>query len=134
MLEIGDAWKDWVGFSELGTAYLGTNSIPIRVCDNVYQIKCLCSKACNSQEYETKYLQFNLSKSLITLHDLENLRCDYIRTVDFYGYKTNNLNVYLVEKFDKPKNVRPNKYNVKNINSMFNRLQRMSLQKKPILK
>ena len=100
----------------------------------MYQIKCLCSKACNSQEYETKYLQFNLSKSLISLLDLENLRCDYIRTVDFYGYKTNNLNVYLVEKFDKPKNVRPNKYNVKNINSMFNRLQRMSLQKKPILK
>lgn len=134
MLEIGDTWKDWVGFSEFGTAYFGTNSIPIRVCDGVYQIKCLCSKPCNSQEYEIKYLQFNLSKSVITLCDLEQLRCNYIKTADFYGYKTNNINVYLVGKLDKPKNVRPNKYNVKRINSMFNRLQRMSLQKKPILK
>lgn len=134
MLGISDTWKDWNGYSANGTAYFGINSIPVLVDNNVYQIKCLCSKVCNSQEYEMKYLQVDLDSTDITIEFLNSLKNNYIKSVEFYGYKTNNPNVFIVQELVNSKNIRPNRHNVKNINSLFDRLTKLKIQVKPILK
>lgn len=134
MLGIGKAWKNWKGYSEYGTAYFGINSIPIHVENNVYQIKCMCSKSYNHSEYEMKYLQFDLDNTNITLDFLNCLKNSYIKEMNFSGYKADNNNVYIVDKCDKPKNKKPCGYNAKQIHSLFIRLSKLKPQKKPILK
>jgi hypothetical protein len=134
MLGIGQQWKNWVGYSEFGTAYFGINSIPIKVCENIYQIKCLCSKHCNHSEYEMKYLQFNLSTTNITLNFLNSLKNNYVKEMDFCGYFTDNPNVYIVGECENPKNITPCSYNAKQIHSLFLRLSKLKIQDKPILK
>lgn len=133
MLGIADNWKDWVGYSQYGIAYFGINSIPVLVENDVYQIKCLCTKTCNYSEFEMKYLQIKLNDK-ITLDFLNSLQNNYIKSAKFYGYFTNNRNVYIVEEFEKPHNVTPRGYNAKKIHSLFLRLSKLKTQSKPILK
>ena len=134
MLEIGKEWKEWSGYSKYGVAYFGINSIPIRVADNVYQVKCLCSKTCNSNEYEMKYLQFNLDTNNCDLCFLNRLQNNYIKSMKFSGHETDNSNVYIVGEFERPIDIRPRPYNAKQIHSLFIRLSKLKKQSKPILK
>ena len=134
MLGKGQAWKDWNGYSKYGTAYFGINSIPIKVEEGIYQIKCLCSKEYNHSEYEMKYLQVDTLLTNITLDFLENLKNNYVKEVNFCGDYTDNPNVYIVCRFESPKNIKPCRYNAKKVHSLFTRLSKLKVQEKPILK
>lgn len=134
MLGKGRAWKDWSGYSKYGNAYFGINSIPIEVEEGVYQIKCLCTKDCNYGEYEMKYLQIDTLLTSITLDFLKDLKNNYVKEVKFCGDYTDNPNVYIVWKFEKPKNIKPCGYNAKKVHSLFTRLSKLKPQEKPILK
>lgn len=134
MLEIGKQWKDWVGYSEHGVAYFGINSVPIKVQDNVYQIKCMCGKPSNWSEYEMMYLQFDSDKTGITLEFLNSLQNSYIKEMRFSGHHTDNTRVKIVEVVEKPINKKPSGYNAKRIHSLFNRLCKLKPQDKPVLK
>ena len=94
----------------------------------------MCTKSCNRSEYEMKYLQIDFDKANITLDFLIGLKNNYIREIGFCGHYTDNPNVYIAEKFDKPHNVSPNRYNAKRIHSLFKRLNNLKPQIKPILK
>lgn len=134
MLGIGQAWKNWNGYSKFGKAYFGINSIPIEVEEDVYQIKCLCTKDCNRSEYEMKYLQIDTLLTNITLDFLNSLKNNYVKEVTFYGDYTDNPNVYIVSKFEKSRDIKPCGYNAKKVHSLFTRLSKIKPQDKPILK
>lgn len=120
-------------YENYGMAFYGINSKPIKVLDDVYQIKCMVTKPCNYSEYEMKYLQFTLNNE-ITLDFLNSLKSNYILSSKYSYFRTNNSNVRVVNDISELKNVKPYSYNVKNIHSLFLRLCKLKEQDKPILK
>lgn len=115
-----------------GKFYFGQASIPIKVCDGVYQIKCLYRRQETSKYFDVVYLQFE--KDSYDIKFLDTLRNNYISSSRGKFYLTDNYKVFSIIELDKAQIVTPSKYDAKNMNSIYHRLQKMSIQMKPVIK
>ena len=111
-----------------GLFYFGRNSIPYKVNDSTYQIKCLERIYPTTEDFRCVYLQFTLSDNL-TLEMLNEFRTEYMK-VSKVSYLTTCGNVIIVKKFEKPKIVKQNKYDAMLMNRVFYRLNHLKAQAK----
>lgn len=108
--------------------YFGRNSIPYKVNDSTYQIKCLQRIYHTTGDFRCVYLQFTLNDSL-TLEMLNEFKTEYIKVSDV-SYLTTCGNVISVKKFQKPQIVKQNKYDATLMNKVFYRLNHLKPQTK----
>ena len=108
--------------------YFGRNSIPYKVNDSTYQIKCLRRIYPTTEDFRCAYLQFALSDNL-TLGMLNEFRTEYMK-VSNVSYLTTCGNVFIVKKFEEPKIVKQNKYDATLMNRVFSRLNHLKEQTK----
>ncbi len=113
-----------------GLFYFGRNSIPYKVNDTTYQIKCLRRMYHTTGDFRCVYLQFTLSDNL-TLEMLNEFRTEYMKVSDI-SYFTTCSDVIIVKKFEKPKIVKQNKYDATLMNQVFYRLNHLKKQTKAI--
>lgn len=111
-----------------GLFYFGKNSIPFKVNDSTYQIKCLRRIYPTTEDFRYAYLQFTLSDNL-TLEMLNKFRTEYMK-VSKVSYLTTCENVLVVKKFEIPKMVKQNKYDATLMNRVFYRLNHLKVQTK----
>lgn len=111
-----------------GLFYFGKNSIPYKVSDSTYQIKCLRRIYPTTEDFKCAYLQFALSDSL-TLEMLNEFKTEYMK-VSKISYLTSCSDVFVVKNFEKPKIVKQNKYDATLMNRVFYRLNRLKVQTK----
>lgn len=115
-----------------GRFYFGQASVPLEVSDGIYQIKCLYRRQETSKYFDIVYLQFE--KNSYSLDFLKTFANGYIFTSHGHFYLTDNPQVFSIIDIDKAKIVRQSKYDASKMNCVYRRLQKISLQKKPILK
>ncbi len=115
-------------FISYGLFYFGKNSIPYKVSDSTYQIKCLQRIYPTTEDFRCVYLQFTLSDKL-TLEMLNEFKTEYIK-VSNISYVTTCGNVITVKKFEKPQIVKQNKYDAILMNRVFYRLNHLKVQTK----
>lgn len=111
-----------------GLFYFGKNSIPYKVSDSTYQIKCLQRIYPTTEDFRCVYLQFTLNDKL-TLEMLNEFRTEYMK-VSNISYLTTCGDVFIVEKFEEPKMVKQNKYDATLMNRVFYRLNHLKAQTK----
>ncbi len=112
-----DLLNDSISF---GLFYFGRNSIPYKVNDTTYQIKCLRRMYHTTGDFRCVYLKLALSDNL-TLEMLNELRTEYMKVSDI-SYFTTCSDVIIVKKFEKPEIVKHNKYDTTLMNCVFYRL------------
>lgn len=117
--------KDLISY---GLFYFGKNSIPYKVNDSIYQIKCLQRIYPTTEDFRCVYLQFALSDSL-TLEMLNECRTEYMKVAKI-SYLTSCRDVLLVEKFGEPEIVKQNRYDATLMNRVFYRLNHLKEQTK----
>lgn len=108
--------------------YFGRNSIPYKVNDTTYQIKCLQRIYHTTEDFRCVYLQFTLD-DILTLEMLNEFRTEYMKVSDI-SYFTTCSDVIIVKKFEKPKIVKQNKYDATLMNRVFYRLNHLKVQTK----
>lgn len=111
-----------------GLFYFGKNSIPFKVDNTTYQIKCLQRIYHTTKDFRCVYLQFTLSDDL-TLEMLNEFQTEYMKVSDI-SYFTTCGNVIIVKKFEKPKLVKQNKYDAILMNRIFYRPNNLKEQTK----
>lgn len=111
-----------------GLFYFGKNSIPYKVNDSIYQIKCLQRIYHTTGDFRCVYLQFRLSDNL-TLEMLNEFKTEYMKVAKI-SYLISCNDVLVVDKSDKPKMVKQNKYDATLMNRVFYRLSRLKVQTK----
>jgi hypothetical protein len=116
---------------DYGLFYFGKNSIPYKVNDSIYQIKCLERIYPTTEDFRCVYLQFTLNDNL-TLEMLNEFRTEYMK-VSKISYLTTCSDVFVVKNFEKPKIVKQNKYDATLMNRVFYRLNNLKVQTKPEL-
>lgn len=115
-------------FISYGLFYFGKNSIPYKVNDSTYQIKCLRRIYPTTEDFRCVYLQFTLSDNL-TLEMLNEFKTEYMK-VSKISYLTSCKDVLVVEEFEKPEMVKQNKYDATLMNRVFYRLNHLKAQTK----
>lgn len=119
--------KDLISY---GLFYFGKNSIPYKVNDSIYQIKCLQRIYPTTEDFRCVYLQFTLSDNNdLTLEMLNEFQTEYIK-VSKVSYLATCKNVIIVKKFEKPKIVKQNRYDAILMNRVFYRLNNLKVQTK----
>lgn len=113
---------------DYGLFYFGRNSIPYKVNDSTYQIKCLRRIYPTTEDFRCVYLQFVLSDNL-TLEMLNEFKTEYMK-VSKVSYLTTCGNVIIVKEFEKPKIVKQDRYNATLMNKVFYRLNNLKVQTK----
>ena len=111
-----------------GLFYFGKNSIPYKVRDSTYQIKCLRRIYPTTEDFRCAYLQFTLSDNL-TLEMLNEFKTEYMKVSEI-SYLTSCSDVFVVKNFEKPKIVKQNKYDATLMNRVFYRLNNLKAQTK----
>lgn len=111
-----------------GLFYFGKNSIPYKVSDSIYQIKCLWRIYPTTEDFRCIYLQFTLNDKL-TLEMLNEFRTEYMK-VSKISYLTTCSDVFVVKNIEKPKIVKQNKYDATLMNRVFYRLNNLKVQTK----
>lgn len=111
-----------------GLFYFGRNSIPYKVNDSTYQIKCLRRIYPTTKDFRCAYLQFTLSDNL-TLEMLNEFKTEYMKESKI-SYLTNCSDVFVVKNLEKPKIVKQNKYDATLMNRVFYRLNKLKVQTK----
>lgn len=111
-----------------GLFYFGKNSIPYKIDDETYQIKCLQRRNYTTDDFGCVYLQFKLKDGL-TLEILNEFQTEYIK-VSQISYLTSGNSVLFVHKFNKPVIVNQNKYDATVMNRVFYRLNHLKRQTK----
>ena len=106
-----------------GLFYFGKNSIPYKVNDSTYQIKCLERIYPTTEDFRCVYLQFTLSDKL-TLEMLDEFKTEYMKVAKI-TYIISCSNVLVVGKFEKPQIVKQNKYDATLMNRVFYRLNHL---------
>lgn len=113
-----------------GWFYFGKNSIPYKVNDSIYQIKCLQRIYPTTKDFRCVYLQFEISdNSDLTLEMLNEFQTEYIK-VSKISYLTTCKNVIIVKKFERPEIVKQNRYDATLMNRVFYRLNNLKVQTK----
>lgn len=113
-----------------GLFYFGKNSIPYKVNDSIYQIKCLQRIYPTTEDFRCVYLQFTLSDNNdLTLEMLNEFQTEYIK-VSKVSYLTTCKNVIIVKEFERPKIVKQNRYDATLMNRVFYRLNNLKVQTK----
>ncbi len=116
-------------YPEYGEFYFGRNSLPFKVDDNSYQIKCMHPNFHTSKQFKTITLQFDLNDKYITEDRiLNNFKTDYMLISKVTYYYTNKQNLYFVKSFYNPKIVRPDKYNAETMRKVLDRLNKLTVQ------
>lgn len=111
-----------------GLFYFGKNSIPYKVNDSTYQIKCLRRIYPTTEDFRCAYLQFTLNDKL-TLEMLNEFKTEYMKVTNV-SYLTTCGDVFIVKKFEKPQIVKQNKYDATLMNRVFYRLNHLKVQTK----
>lgn len=111
-----------------GLFYFGKNSIPYKVNDSTYQIKCLRRIYPTTKDFRCAYLEFALSDKL-TLEMLNEFKTEYMK-VSNVSYLTTCGDVFIVKEFEKPQIVKQNKYDATLMNRVFYRLNHLKEQTK----
>lgn len=111
-----------------GLFYFGKNSIPYKVGDSTYQIKCLRRTYPTTEDFRCVYLQFALIE-ILTLDMLSEFQTEYMK-VSKVSYLTSCRDVLFVRKFEKPEIVKQNKYEAALMNRVFYRLNHLKMQTK----
>lgn len=105
--------------------YFGKNSIPYKVNDSTYQIKCLQRIHLTTKDFRCVYLQFTLSNDL-TLEILNEFKTEYMKVSEI-SYLISCRDVLMVEK---PEMVKQNKYEEILLNRVCYRLNNLKVQTK----
>lgn len=108
--------------------YFGRNSIPYKVSDDTYQIKCLRRIYPTTEDFRCAYLQFALSNDL-AFEMLNEFITEYMKVAKI-TYIISCSNVLVVEKFEKPQIVKQNKYDATLMNCVLYRLNHLKAQTK----
>lgn len=111
-----------------GLFYFGKNSIPYKVNDSTYQIKCLRRIYPTTEDFRCAYLQFTLNDKL-TLEMLNNFKTEYMK-VSNVSYLTTCGDAFIVKGVEQPKMVKQNKYDATLMNRVFYRLNHLKVQTK----
>lgn len=111
-----------------GLFYFGKNSVPYKVNDSTYQIKCLRRIYPTTEDFRCAYLQFTLSNDL-SLEILNEFKTEYMK-VSSISYLSSCGDVFIVKEFEKPKMVKQNKYDATLMNKVFYRLNHLKVQTK----
>ena len=111
-----------------GLFYFGKNSIPYKVNQKTYQIKCLHRIYPTTEDFRCAYFQFTLNGKL-TLEMLNEFKTEYMK-VSNVSYLTTCGDVFIVKKFEEPKMVKQNKYDATLMNRVFYRLNHLKVQTK----
>lgn len=111
-----------------GLFYFGKNSIPFKVNDSTYQIKCLRRIYPTTEDFRCIYLQFTLNDNA-TLEMLNEFTTEYMK-VSHISYLATCGDVFVVKEFEKPKMVKQNKYDATLMNRVFCRLNHLKMQSK----